>query len=229
MSIVVGVRKEGRTWVAADTQSSFGSNRVPIENGGVTKLRRIGKAVVGTTGWGIYENILDDFLSEIDNDAAMNIEALDGYLSAQLLSPLSLSDKPGAEWMSPVWGGGDPFASGKQRWALYLRDRAGGGLAGFTETFWQPGRPHLVFQGNTGVFPAYRNRGLGRWLKAAMLDRVLRERPEARCVRTTNADSNAPMLRINQALGFKPHMAQTVWQMPAAALAAYLEREPAAA
>ena len=37
---------------------------------------------------------LDDFLSEIDSDAAMNIEALDGYLSAQLLSPLPLSDKP---------------------------------------------------------------------------------------------------------------------------------------
>jgi ATP-dependent protease HslVU (ClpYQ) peptidase subunit len=64
MSIVVGVRKQGQTWVAADTQSSFGSNRVPIENGGVTKLRRIGRAVVGTTGWGIYENILDDFLAE---------------------------------------------------------------------------------------------------------------------------------------------------------------------
>jgi ATP-dependent HslUV protease, peptidase subunit HslV len=64
MSIVVGVRKQGRTWVAADTQSSFGSNRVPVENGGVTKLRRIGNAVVGTTGWGIYENILDDFLAE---------------------------------------------------------------------------------------------------------------------------------------------------------------------
>jgi ATP-dependent protease HslVU (ClpYQ) peptidase subunit len=63
MSIVVGVRKQGRTWVAADTQSSFGSNRVPVENGGVTKLRRIGNAVVGTTGWGIYENILGDIFS----------------------------------------------------------------------------------------------------------------------------------------------------------------------
>lgn len=58
---------------------------------------------------------LDDFLSELDSDAAMNIEALDGYLSAQLLSPLPLSDKTGEAWMSPVWGGGDPFASGKQR------------------------------------------------------------------------------------------------------------------
>jgi ATP-dependent protease HslVU (ClpYQ) peptidase subunit len=65
VSIVVGIRKQGRTWVAADTQSSFGSNRVPGDNGGVTKLRRIGHAVVGTTGWGIYENILDDFLADV--------------------------------------------------------------------------------------------------------------------------------------------------------------------
>jgi uncharacterized protein len=63
---------------------------------------------------------LDDFLSELDNDAAMNIEALDGYLSAQLLSPLPLSGKPGAEWMGPVWGGGEPFTSGKQRKKIAL-------------------------------------------------------------------------------------------------------------
>lgn len=58
---------------------------------------------------------LDDWLSELPTDAAMNIEAIDGYLSALLLSPVSLSDKPGAKWMAPVWGGGDPFSSGKQR------------------------------------------------------------------------------------------------------------------
>jgi ATP-dependent HslUV protease, peptidase subunit HslV len=62
MSIVVAVRKDGKTCVAADTQNSFGSNRVPDDNGGVSKLRRIGSAIIGTTGWGIYENILDDYL-----------------------------------------------------------------------------------------------------------------------------------------------------------------------
>jgi len=64
VSIVIGVRKAGKTWVAADTQSSFGATRVLGSNGTVSKLRRVGGAVIGTTGWGIYENILDDFLSE---------------------------------------------------------------------------------------------------------------------------------------------------------------------
>ncbi len=63
---------------------------------------------------------LDDWLSDLPTDAAMNIEALDGYLSAMLLSPAPLTDKPGAEWMAPIWGGGDPFQSGKQRKRIAL-------------------------------------------------------------------------------------------------------------
>lgn len=67
MSIVVGIHKDLEICVAADTQSSFGSSRVPTENASVNKLRRIGPAIIGTTGWGIYENILDDFLASLDS------------------------------------------------------------------------------------------------------------------------------------------------------------------
>lgn len=62
MTIAVAVRKGGRIAIAADTQNNFGENRVPPDNGPCRKLRRVGDAVVATTGWGLYGNILDDFV-----------------------------------------------------------------------------------------------------------------------------------------------------------------------
>jgi mycothiol synthase len=114
------------------------------------------------------------------------------------------------------------FASGQQRWVAYAVHDATGELAGFTELTWHPRRPQHLNQGNTGVFPAHREHGLGRWLKATVLDRVLRELPEARFVRTGNAESNAAMLGINEALGFKPYSGDTVWQVSTEKVRDYL-------
>ena len=63
---------------------------------------------------------LDELLADLPVDEAMNIEALDGYLSALLLSPVPLASLSGADWLPTIWGGGDPFASGKQRKRLVL-------------------------------------------------------------------------------------------------------------
>jgi ATP-dependent protease HslVU (ClpYQ) peptidase subunit len=64
MSIVVAVHKNDRTVVAADTLASFGdAERVPPANASVHKVLRIGDAVVGGTGWAVYDDILRDFLS----------------------------------------------------------------------------------------------------------------------------------------------------------------------
>ena len=114
-----------------------------------------------------------------------------------------------------------------QRWTMYVREQATGEFAGFTEVFWHPNRLEILDQGGTGVFPRYRNLGLGRWLKAAMLEKVLRERPEVRFVRTGNADSNAPMLGINHALGFKPYIAEYGWQVETAQVERYLAEQAA--
>lgn len=114
------------------------------------------------------------------------------------------------------------FARGYQRWTLYVRERSTGEFAGYTEVLWNPNRPEIISQGMTGVFPEYRNGGLGRWLKAAMLEKILAERPQAKYVRTGNADSNAPMLKINIELGFKPYIAETVWQIATEQVAEYL-------
>jgi hypothetical protein len=64
---------------------------------------------------------------------------------------------------------------------------------------------------------------LGRWLKAAMLDKVLKERPQVKYVRTGNADSNAAMLKINTELGFKPYTADAIWQVELQKVLDYLQ------
>jgi GNAT superfamily N-acetyltransferase len=116
------------------------------------------------------------------------------------------------------------FARGYERWTLFVREKETGKFAGYTEVLWNSHRPDLISQGMTGVFPEFRNKGLGRWLKAEMLDRILKGRPQAKIVRTDNADMNAPMMKINNELGFKPYMAEALWQVETEKAAEYLAK-----
>jgi mycothiol synthase len=111
---------------------------------------------------------------------------------------------------------------GVERWSLHLRDNETGKIAGLTELFWNPHKPTFAHQGITAVWPQYRGKRLGRWLKAELLKKLVAERPDVTIVRTENADSNDAMLKINTELGFKPYLAEHVWQVPTETLRAYL-------
>jgi len=63
VSIIVAVRKGNRVALAADSQSNFGAHKFPPDNHKASKIREIGGSLVAFSGWGLYENILDDYLS----------------------------------------------------------------------------------------------------------------------------------------------------------------------
>lgn len=104
-------------------------------------------------------------------------------------------------------------ARGEVRWTAYVRERSTGALAGFSEVTWSMESPASIEQGVTGVLPGYRRRGLGHWLKAALLDKLIREQPPARFVRTGNAADNTAMLRLNQDLGFQTISEDVWWEL----------------
>lgn len=109
------------------------------------------------------------------------------------------------------------------RFVLAVRDLQSGRLAGFTDLGVNPSFPDLGQQSDTGVFKEYRGHGLGKWLKAEMVLRLAAEHPEVTRIRTENAQSNAAMLAINHAMGFRLHHEQTIWQIGVEDLLAALD------
>lgn len=104
------------------------------------------------------------------------------------------------------------FRLGAELPAMVARHRPTGQLAGFTNMSYSDLNPPQLWQWGTGVDPAHRNRGLGRWLKAAMIEELMARFPQAERVDTYNAGSNEPMLNINIAMGFKPIANYHVYQ-----------------
>ena len=74
MTIAVAVRKGREIVVAADTQSNFGSARAAPDNHRAHKIMPVGDALVATSGWGLYANILDDYVARMKRAPALGSE-----------------------------------------------------------------------------------------------------------------------------------------------------------
>ncbi len=88
-----------------------------------------------------------------------------------------------------------------------------GVISGMTDITWAPYRRTLIYQQFTGVRPDARGRGLGKWIKAAMVLHIRELYPDARWIVTENAHSNGPMLNINRTMGFKAYRTGVEYQM----------------
>jgi GNAT superfamily N-acetyltransferase len=105
------------------------------------------------------------------------------------------------------------IAAGGYRRMLVARHDATGAYAGLTEVLIRGGHAaEMASQGATVVVPAHRGHRLGLLLKTAMLETILAEEPSVRRIDTWNADSNGPMVAINEQLGFQAVEAWSEWQ-----------------
>jgi len=87
-----------------------------------------------------------------------------------------------------------------------------GAAAGSTEVFINRHRPEASWQWTTVVLPDHRGRGIGRWMKATMWQRLRATEPEVTGLQTGNAASNSYMLAINNEMGFRPTHLMGCWQ-----------------
>jgi len=78
-----------------------------------------------------------------------------------------------------------------------------GTLSGMTDFYYNQAKPTHASVSLTGVRREYQNRGLGKWLKAAMMLDMRKRYPGVSYVDTNNFNNNGPMLSINDRMGFK--------------------------
>ncbi|MCG3221649.1 MAG: GNAT family N-acetyltransferase [Candidatus Heimdallarchaeota archaeon] len=97
-------------------------------------------------------------------------------------------------------------------WNMVTKEKDGK-LSGLTEIIFSPDSPHRVAQELTGVEPGFRGRGLGKWLKAEMLFYIKENLPKSIYIQTGNADFNAPMMSINNRMGFKRHQTEKCYKI----------------
>ncbi|RBY85494.1 GNAT family N-acetyltransferase [Blastococcus sp. TF02A-30] len=86
-----------------------------------------------------------------------------------------------------------------------------GRLVAFTDLHVPLDRPERAQQGATLVLREHRGHRLGARVKAAVLRELAAQLPQVRRITTYNAESNTPMVAVNQALGFEPAGQMSVW------------------
>ena len=88
-----------------------------------------------------------------------------------------------------------------------------GRLVAFTDLQVPLARPEQAHQGGTLVLREHRGHRLGALVKAAVLRDVMTGFPSVRRISTYNSDSNAPIVAVNEALGFRPAGQLSTWSL----------------
>jgi mycothiol synthase len=173
------------------------------------------------------DELLHDWIATGEAAAGYSLLAFDDRVPDDLLAPFAsawhvMNDapryegEPEAEFTTEELRALEAalVAARQSWWGLGVRHDASGEIVGLSHLFLHGARPWIGFQGDTGVAAAHRGHRLGAWMKATNHLRLRRERGAVEVVQTWNASSNAPMLRINHALGYQAVRTIRAWYLP---------------
>ena len=104
-------------------------------------------------------------------------------------------------------------AHGMRVYAAAVRHRQTGTAVGITTLVVFSDVPAHGDQWETIVLPEHRGHRLGALLKVSNLRQAVQHEPDLEAVHTWNADSNAPMLAVNVAMGFTPLREWGEWEL----------------
>jgi GNAT superfamily N-acetyltransferase len=195
-------------WMGAEGKSAGAENRLQLADVDWAMIRRWvddGARLSSATKLEVYDGHLPEEMWEEycpQLAALLNTMPWDQLEHADIaFTPAHLSD-----WYTRLdeQGGSDH---------TMLTREPDGTISGITDMSYAPYKPQFIEQGFTGVRRDARGRGLGKWLKAAMLLHVREIYPDVQTIITGNASSNAPMLAINKKMGFKEHRAGNEYQI----------------
>jgi GNAT superfamily N-acetyltransferase len=103
-------------------------------------------------------------------------------------------------------------AMGRRVVDTFAVHEASGVLVGYTQVQVPRDRAQVAFQQDTLVMREHRGHGLGLRMKTAGTLALMEECPATTSVRTWNADDNAPMLAVNNAVGYVHDAMMREWQ-----------------
>jgi GNAT superfamily N-acetyltransferase len=140
----------------------------------------------------------------------------DEHLDAVARVRAAMDDAPAPEGLDfPTWTAEDVRASEE---SLLRRDREmrmtvalhdDGEIASFTELRVSRGST-LCFTDDTGTVAEHRGKGLVRAVKLESLRRLREDHPEVEVVSTSNAEENGAMRHVNESVGFRPTIVETM-------------------
>ncbi len=113
-----------------------------------------------------------------------------------------------------------------ERITSVIRHRGSREVVGFSELVARRSDDATLYTTLTAVHRDHRGHALGKWLKADTILRAIDRSPHTTHIQTTNAFSNAPMLGINEAIGFRPEHTLLNYQASTATIRTYLDRGP---